>query len=266
MHMSRKYSASFVLVALMMSALLLSNARAAVVINYGNFNIPSTGVTFTDVSESSSTDAVPLYGPPHTFVTGLDFDPAGFSANSTNGTTDITDGQLNYGLNGQVFSGGGVGINSLTVNESGDYTLAGIGTTGTEVLGGVILHIKVDEVDGMPITPVTFNSNASIAFNLIANPGVVQPWSMSTTVPIAALLTALNIPYSIGATKLEVTSDNQLLAFSETLSAASINKKDYVLTVTPDQHGITPMPEPASIGLFGLALLGSLNARRRRAR
>src|SRR5450432_337226 len=125
MHMSGKFHiAKLSAVAAM---LLFSTLRASTIINYGNFNIPSTGVSFTGVSESSGTDAVPLYGPPHTFVTGLDFDPAGFVASASGGASDITDGQLNFGMLGQVFQPGisGVGINMLSVSESGDYTLAG---------------------------------------------------------------------------------------------------------------------------------------------
>jgi hypothetical protein len=256
----------FAQVSMIAAMLLVSGTRASTIINYGDFNVPAAGITFTGVSESSGTDAVPLYGAPHTFVTGLNFDPAGFVASATGGASDLTDGQLNYGIQSAIFQTGsaGIGINSLNVNEFGDYTLAGNGTAATMAMAGVNVHVTVDEVDGVPITPVTFTSNASIAFNLLANPGIVQPWSMGATVPIAADLSAAHIPFVFGATKVEITSDNQLIALSEPSSAAFIAKKDYVISLVTDQVG-QPTPEPATLSICGIALFGALSARRRRA-
>src|SRR5438270_709188 len=73
-------------------------AAHAATINYGDFPVPPAGITFQQVTESSGTDPVPLYGPPTPFVVGLDFDPTSFVSSSTNGAADITDGQLNFGI------------------------------------------------------------------------------------------------------------------------------------------------------------------------
>src|SRR4051812_344278 len=67
-------------------------------ISYGNFGPVPPGVVFTNVTESSATDSVPLYGPPMPFATGLDFNPIGFASSATAGSSDITDGQLNFGI------------------------------------------------------------------------------------------------------------------------------------------------------------------------
>ena len=94
-------------------------------INYGTFNVPSAGIMFQNVTESSGTDAVPMYGPPDPFVVGLDFDPANFVSTSSAGAADITDGQLNFTIMGLANVNGAVGVTSVSLSEAGDYTLAG---------------------------------------------------------------------------------------------------------------------------------------------
>src|SRR5688572_9139741 len=75
----------------------LSTAVQAASINYGDFNSNPPGVMFLDVTESSGTDAVPLFGPPTFVGQELGFSPTpAFAANAAGGTTDLTDGQLNY--------------------------------------------------------------------------------------------------------------------------------------------------------------------------
>ncbi len=115
--------------AVSVAVLAAGPAAHAALINYGDFPVPSAGIVFQQVTESSGTDAVPLYGPPTPFVTGLDFlPPSSFASSATGGAADITDGQLNFGVQGQAGPGGVVGINSLTVQEGGGFTLVGAGT------------------------------------------------------------------------------------------------------------------------------------------
>src|SRR5262245_20704248 len=136
--------------ALMLSALIAGTARGAS-INYGDFNVPPSGVSFLQVTESSGTDPVPLYGPPHTFQVGLDFDPMSFVASSTNGAADITGGQLNFTAKGLVVPSGGVGFGALSILEAGDYSLLGVGTTATKALAAASIKAKVTEIDGNPV-------------------------------------------------------------------------------------------------------------------
>jgi hypothetical protein len=243
--------ATFVLLTAILVALAPSLALATS-INYGNFPVPGTGVMFLNVTESSGTDAVPLYGPPVPFAVGLDFDPKSFVASGTGGGADITDGQLNFTVMGSVGPGGtGVGINDISLLEKGDYTLVGTGTPATQALAGAIISGKITEVDGVPLmSPVPFSNNGSVGFNLIANPGIVQPWSLGFGYPIAAALTANNIPFTIGATKVDITINNSLVAISEAASVAFIAKKDFVIGIIPKPHG---SPEPSSLVLASLA-------------
>src|SRR4051794_29465630 len=104
----------------LMIAVSVARSAAAASISYGDFPVPPSGITFQNVIESSGTDPVPLYGPPHTFQVGLDFDPTSFVASGVNGAADITDGQLNFTVKGLVVPSGGAGINSLSVLEGGD--------------------------------------------------------------------------------------------------------------------------------------------------
>src|SRR6478735_12685386 len=166
------------------AVLAIGPGAHAALINYGDFPVPSAGIVFQQVTESSGTDPVPLYGPPTPFVTGLDFDPTSFVSSSSGGSGDITDGQLNFGVNGQG-PGGYTPINNIMVFESGDYSLLGAGTPATSVFAGAIVTVTVTGVNGLPVAPFNLpSSNASVGFNLVANPGIAQPWSLGVGMPI----------------------------------------------------------------------------------
>jgi PEP-CTERM motif len=227
----------------------------------GPFSPPGSGITFQPVIESSGTDPVPLYGPPHVASPiALDFDPLGFVATASGGATDITDGQLNYTITSLfVNNNNGVGIASIALAEAGDYTLttAGAGTAATRVIAGADMYVKVDAIDGNTlVNPIVLNfPSSSITKNLIANPGILQPWNLGFTFPIQSQLTSMQIPFAVGATKVEVVIDDQLIAQSETQSLAFIAKKDFVNSVGTVIHGDPFVPEPSTIAL---ATLGSL--------
>ena len=123
------------MIALLTVLSLSATALNAASINYGNFNIPAAGIMFQQVTESSGTDAVPQYGPPDPFVVGLDFDPTNFTSSSSNGSADISDGQLNFTIMGLVAPGGYVGVTGINLFEAGDYSIAGAGTAATSVTG-----------------------------------------------------------------------------------------------------------------------------------
>jgi hypothetical protein len=230
-------------------------AAHAALINYGDFNVPAGGVTFQQVTESSGTDPVPLYGPPTPFVTGLDFDPSSFVSSSSGGGADITDGQLNFSIQGHSGPGGVVGIPSINLFESGDYTLLGAGTPATSVFAGAIITVTVDAINGVAVAPFNIPpGNASVGFNLISNPGISQPWSLGLTVPI-------NLPSGQMATKVSVSIDNSLASISQPGTIAFIAKKDFRLSV-PTQPGI---PEPGTLVLTALGSVLGLAIRRARS-
>ncbi|WP_172991995.1 PEP-CTERM sorting domain-containing protein [Lacipirellula parvula] len=215
------------------------------------------------MTESSGTDVVPLYGPPVPFVTGLDFDPKSFVASGAGGSADITDGQMNFGVSGQVSGNNIVAIGGISLNEGGDYTVVGTGTAATQVVGGAILAVKVTEIDGVAVAPISLSpTNASVTYNLVANAGVVKPWSLGVFVDVEAQLTTLGVPFVVGATKAEVVINNQLVAISEAASVSFIAKKDFVIGVVPE---LGTLPEPGTLGMAGLALcgIGAVSRRKR---
>jgi hypothetical protein len=225
----------------------------AALINYGDFPVPSAGIVFQQVTESSGTDPVPLYGPPTPFAVGLDFNPTSFVSSATGGAADVTDGQLNFGVASP--GPGFTPINTITVGEAGDFTLVGAGTPATAVFAGAIIRVTVTQVNGLPVVPFNLTpSNASVGFNLVANPGIVQPWSLSTTINVAG-----QMPIGQVASRVSVTVDNSLVATSQPGTVAFIAKKDFLITLIPGPH--TDIPEP---GTFVLMAVGGVIALVRR--
>lgn len=220
-------------------------ARAAS-ISYPAVGPIPPGIMFTNIVESSVTDGLPLYGAPSPLVVGLGFTPTpAFSATSTNGGADLTDGQLNYTVMASLASGG---IPLINLSEGGLFTLAGIGTPATQVLAGAILRATVFEINGAPVAPIDLAPvSASVAFNLVANPGLNQPWSINLSLDVAAQLAFLGFAPTDKATKVDVVIDNALIAISQPATVARISKGDFEVTL---------MPEPASCLLLGMALCG----------
>ena len=237
-----------------------SRLCSAATIAYGDLGPIAPGVMFTDIKESSGTDAVPLHGPPDAFAVGLDFDPASFAATANGGNEDITEGQVNFTIMGNVDGPNFVGIGTINLFEAGDYSLVGGGTAATQALAGAIMRAAVTQIDGVNVAPIDLTPvNASVGFNLAANSGTVQPWSLGLSLNVGGQLAARGVPFLAGATKVEVVIDNQLIALSQPDSLAFIAKKEFRIDV--DEEFI---PEPSTALLGGLALCGLGLAVRRR--
>lgn len=242
---------------------LVSAAAQAASINYGNFGPIPPGVVFEGVTESSGTDPVPLYGPPTPFAVGLDFDPIGFVATTANGGADLTDGQMNFTVSGNVNLPNVVGVDAISLFEAGDYTLAGFGTPATSVFAGAILRATVTHINGLPVLGGPINLipvNASVGFSL---PGVAiaQPWGLGLFLDVGAQLAGLGYGPNDRATKVEVAINNSLVATSQPGTIAFIAKKDFRISIVPDPGQV---PEPTAVALAGMALCGLGFAGRKR--
>jgi hypothetical protein len=241
---------------------LFSSITSAATIPYGNF--AGATVMYTNVTETSATDPVPLFGAP--MVVGDDlsfFDPGaapaslGFGAISAGGVGDVTDSFLSFG----VMANPGFGVSSISFSEGGDYSMSALGVALAQVKASLtIFEIEVTHVDGAPITPFTLSSAPlpSVTYNLPGDPanGI---WSLSDSFDLDAELTSRNIPFVAGVSKFTVKLDDTLIALSQPGSAAIIMKKAFDIDIE------TEVPEPSAIALWALATVGAaLVARRRR--
>jgi hypothetical protein len=218
-----------------------------------------------NVTESSITDPLPMFGAPSYFVTGIDTNPSSFAASSGgNSPSDTTDGQLDFGVVGAPAPGTIVSIKSLKVDEAGDFSLVGVGTAATTASASVAMGVTVTHIDGVlvPAVNIPLVSSAGL-FNLLANPGVVQPWQLSGTVNVEGALTLLGVPFQFGATGVQVQIINSLEASSEPATAALIQKKEFIVSV---QAEVDIVPEPATAGLGAAALCGLAAVAGRRSR
>jgi hypothetical protein len=239
---------------------LAATSSFGAAISYGDFGPVAPGVAFLDVEESSGTDAVPLLGPPSAFATGLDFDPIGFTTTPLGGASDTTEGNLSL----TIQAGPGVALTSISSFERGDFTLAGIGTAATSVSFESILQITVTEVDGVSVAPFDLVPvNASASFNLLANPGVVQPWSLGLGANIAAQL-----PSGQHATEVRITITDTLHSVSELSSVSFGSKKEFQLNIAteiftadvPETGGTAwLMGGGISLILFGRRMIGAIS-------
>jgi len=249
--------------AIALVCLALSSVSQAAHINYGDFT--GTSVMYTDVTESSGTDPVPLYGPPTIAGNLLDFDPTTFSANAGGGGVDFTDGQLNFGIMGVP----GAPITKILIREGGDYTLAGVGPA--TLLGyGIGLRVTVTEIDGIAVVPFDVVGAASGTFSLPGDAGINVPWDLELefNLGVALVLQAgldFGTDFTLGVTKAEVSIDDTLFAISRPASVALIAKKNFVINTDTDPLDPNDIPEPTAMALALLACCGlGLSSRRNR--
>jgi len=251
---------------LLFSALTASSHAAS--INYGNF--PASTVMYTDVTESSDTDPVPLFGTPTVSGDSIDFTPVEFAASSLLHVpaVDHTDGHLVFG----VMANPSKTIESISFEEGGGLTVGGFGTDATFVDVSAFGGIDVFQVDGQGISKLTipiyltfsFGNNAGFNDNgtwQLASQGFVNDeWSGGQTIDIADYLHTHGYPNAKGATKIMVALDNKLYAQSEIEGSATIDKKDFGgLSVTVNAPVV---PEPTTLTLAALGGLALMVRRR----
>jgi hypothetical protein len=222
-------------------------------INYGDFF--ASDYAFLSVIESSGTDAVPLYGAPSVFNNGLDFNPQ-FTSTVTSGAADITDGQLNFTIDGSIGNTNNA-IEKIIVKEGGDYTLIGAGTPVTEVFAGIILRATITELNGVSIAPITLAAVSTTFSDSLPGAELVAAWDLELQIDIQAALINLGYSSDVKATAVDVSINDTLASVSEPSTAAFIAKKEFIVEVNP-------IPEPGTAALLSLGGMSMLMRRRRR--
>lgn len=225
-----------------------------VTISYGNFGPVAPGVTFVDVEETVP-GFIPVLLGPTAFPVGLDFAPIGFVAYSSGVGSNSNGSTIAFTLNAQS----GLGIAGLSSFESGDFSIAGTGTPVTTVSAAVQIRASVTAINGTPVAPIVLAPvNASVAYGLPAFAGVVQPWSMLTSINIQSQLLGLGHGLNDVATSLDIEIDNLLTSTTEASTAASLAKKDFRV----DVQVTNVIPEPSSLALGAVAAVVMFRRRR----
>jgi hypothetical protein len=188
------------------------------------------GQTYSDVAgpNISFTDIVEtsgdgLFGQPNANGDGLNFPSTGFSAEGVDGAIDFVNGMLEL----EASSNSGMLFNSVSLDEFGVY---------------FNFEDSFSSVDGF-LTVVTADGTYTDSFELEFGEGS-GTWVGNATVSFPSTDSA------------EIFVHNILLADSDGDQVASINKRDVSISV-----GV--IPEPSTVGLLGLGLLGLVTRRRR---
>jgi len=217
-----------------------------------------TNVTYSNVQENSTFgDPEPLFGAPSGFGNQLLFFPGNFTAEASGDEGfDQTGSQLQLTI--EANSPTDI-IEELLITEFGDNVLVGTGTAATGSYVTMAGFITVQETTAGPIAPAVIGFTGTFdpgsVFSLPGDAGTTL-WSGEVQVDISQQLFDL---YGITeeATKLMLSFDNELYAYSEDGTSAKIQKK----VVSGPSVIIDVIPEPGTFalvagGLVGLALRG----------
>lgn len=204
-------------------------------------------VNYLNVKE----DTPALFQEPVLSGDSLIFNPTSFDAQSSGIGAEIVDGTLSFILE----SKNGLSLEDLIIEETGFYTLVGLGTNVTQVLAGLAATVQIIEVDGAASAisgpPSFLNYSETFAdFNLADDgPAFLAAWDGQATFSIQDdAESQLGVTGQV--TKVAVTINNSLVAVSESGSASFIDKKGF-------RSFVVTVPEPGTMVLLvsGVALL-----------
>ena len=235
--------------ALLVAMTTVSNAAT---MNWGDKTSPTSDVTFLQVTEDNdeaSTIFAPIATGPTVSGNTLVFHPVNFQSQASNGA-DLIDSTLTT----KIVAKPGEIIDSIRIDEFGDYTLGGL--TGYDALAsvGAAFFWRVTEVNGAPVSLPTQIGQLSVSggghYERPANNGTAIPWTGNVVLDVSAFLLSQNIAGD--ATGVTLRFDNTLQTAADQFSNAFIKKKGVDITVIP---GDPTIPEPTSAALMALAAL-----------
>lgn len=258
-------------------ASLVSGSAAFATNTWTSYFGPS--ISFTNIQETSNLGDPELppagagtccFGQPTGSGDSLLFFPTDFVAQASGaGGFDSTGAQLQVLLTATQPA---ATIDQIFISEYGDATLIGpAGTGGTGAFASMAGFVTVLEINGIAVAPIIVGFNAGGA----SDPGVtaaftpvaigdgtyVRPTYIGTTLWNGKVIIDLEsvVP---GATKVELSLDNDLYAYSELAgNSAKIQKK----VVDGPSIVIGVIPEPGTFMLLGGGLLAmAIRARNRR--
>lgn len=205
---------------------------------YSYEDVAAGNVSFTNISEESSTDEGKLYGQPTYFGNNQLFFPTTFISTATEGTTDSTIRDLSM----TISTVGNFAIQSIVISEYGNYALSGDGTDATSA--------------SITSTYTVFDRSGSIAMSPknayalpIDNDGA---FNGSVTLDFSGL----------GITELGFFLSNDLETSSEAGTTAQIQKSLESNQINVEIY-TAPIPIPGAVGLMITGLLAFAGFRRR---
>lgn len=227
-------------------------------------------IDFTLIQETTQTpafgppDGEPLFGAPTGVGNSLQFFPTAFSAVGGAGSFDDTHSLLQVEMESlnPTFDT----IDIINITEFGDALISGPGgTAATAIFLRMSGTITITETTAGAINE-TFNWSGTFNVGTPAGAGAAffdyttnlgnTNWSGTASIDVGALLATKGI--FDGATKAVLTYNDQIQAFSEATTSATVNKK----AATGPGVIIEVIPEPTT----GLLLAGGLIALGIRAR
>ena len=202
---------------------ILANSVIADSVDYGD--LQGQGLLFSQITEISSSDNLPLYGAPSVAGNSLIFNNPNFSVNADANGQEFVDGRIAFSVtstNGRLLTG-------ITLNESGVFQLNGSNSEAS-------INAIAFAVGGGVTYPAEFEN--------VSQSESVSRWQNSLTIEFDQPLTSFSFD-----------ADNQLFALAGIDSSSFVDKQNISLTVSS-------IPEPAAT--TGLLFCGLLLLRRKR--
>ncbi|MEM9410010.1 MAG: PEP-CTERM sorting domain-containing protein [Planctomycetota bacterium] len=226
--------------------LIFTSVAAADFIDYGDY--VGDDVMFLNVTEDTrEAGDMSDFGAPTVVGNTLDFDPTDFDSSVNNSGSHINDAQLNFTL----MANQNASIDTVTLEEGGDYTLIGLGSALAQASYGAAVFWDIIEIDGQTVSGLSGSGSFSDSFELPDDEGTAVVWEDSITFDFNAILASLSLSGSV--TKVEFAIDNTLATAAADGGSAFIAKKDVGLNIVVNQ---IPEPSVAGILVASLALAG----------